>query len=114
MKPAHARMLAFGFVDVIAAGGMWDLRNRGEREARILRQGQINSCEAGNDTRENIKSFILRTVTPPDPNSYAYIADPKLRAGVIAQATERYQNTKRDTEEAFKPRDCGALFPKEE
>ena len=114
MKPVHWRIAAFVFLILITAGGMWDLRSRGEREARILRNSQIAICEGGNETRIAIRDFLQRTVVPPREESYAYIADPVLRAGVIRQATDRYHSMKRDTDEAFRPRDCGALFTEEE
>lgn len=112
MKSVHWRVLAYVALALVTAGGVWDLRNRGEREAAMLRQNQITSCEVGNETRLAIRDFLQKTVQPPRPESYAYITDPALREGVIRQATERYNSTKRDTDEAFKPRDCNSLFPK--
>lgn len=114
MKPSHWRIAAFVFLALITALGMWDLRSRGAREAELLRKNQVAACEATNDTRNAIETFLGKTVQPPDPESYDYITDPVLREGVIKQATERYNNTKRFMQEAFRPRDCGALFPKEE
>lgn len=112
MKPAHWRILAYSLLALVTAAGVWDLRNRSEHEAAILRQNQIVSCEVGNETRLAIKEFLQKAVVPPDPRSYAYITDPALREGVIRQSQTRYESMRRDIDVAFQPRDCRSLLEK--
>jgi hypothetical protein len=105
---AAYRLAAFAVIVFLAVLGFAEVHQRADGD----RQAAISYCEDGNRRTAELKSFFNDLIREPRAEDYAYIVDPKLREGALAQSRASYAKMKERLDRFGQPRDCQGLFNK--
>jgi hypothetical protein len=107
--------LAITAVFVFTVNQASDLRESDVKAARDrseqIRDSNLRFCMSSNERTALLREFVLSVTQDPDPRQYDYIADPKLRQGVLDQARRSRAATRERVDKTFTQRDCERDYP---
>lgn len=100
------RLLSFVAIVVLAAAGLNEVSNRQD----AIRTAAITNCKDANVRLTVIREVLLRAISDPPPESYAWITDPTLRQGAITSGNESRARMRNDISSNLVSRDCEKEF----
>jgi hypothetical protein len=99
--------LLFAAITLVFVFGLWSASN--QRHAAW--EADIRFCHSSNERTVVLRDFVLAASVDPDPRQFDFIADPKLRAGVIEQARKGRADQRDRANRTFTTRNCEAEYP---
>ena len=104
------RLFTFIAIVALAIGGLHEVSDRQAQDRRSNRE----FCIEANKRTQDLKDLFNGLIREPRAEEYAFIEDPQLRNGVLAQSKARYAEMKEKLNAYGKPRNCQALYPEQE
>lgn len=108
----HKQLLAYLFICFVAAAGFYEHEQRIDGDASSERRAAVQTCQSGNDRIITIRDVLVTILRDPTEQEFAWIEDPELRAGALANAKVARARYRAELQDKLQPRNCEAELPK--